>query len=119
MVFTWIFALFASVILLVIVAAAKKWTRGHDLERIPCPGGKFLIGSAEDLSKPNVHRILTGWANQYGGVYRLKVLWRDLVVVSDPQLVSLILRRDALDLPKEPSIFLRTIKVSWRVVSAA
>jgi cytochrome P450 len=38
-------------------------------------------------------RQLLDWSNQYGGIYRLKFLWQDALVVTDPVALAAIMGR--------------------------
>lgn len=79
-----------ALVLLWLTAPSK-----YDLDKIPGPWrtGKPVIGNALDLLKPNFHRQMLSWANEHGGVYRMRVFWRNVLVVSDPQAVGAIMGR--------------------------
>lgn len=85
---------------------SKASLRRLDLPKLPRPAGLPIVGNIELLS-PNFHRVLSGWADQFGSVYRIQVFGMDGVVVSDPVAVGKILGHDhsTPDLPKHTVIY--------------
>jgi len=52
---------------------------------IPCPGGRIpVLGHALMLLRGNVWDTFTGFAQQYGSIYRMHVLGRVYIVLADP-----------------------------------
>jgi cytochrome P450 len=66
-----------------------------DLDKIPGPWRQALpiVGNVLPCLRPDFHRVITDWADQYGGVYRMKFLWRDALVVTDPLALGVIMGR--------------------------
>jgi cytochrome P450 len=66
------------------------------------PRGTPILGNLRELLRPNFHRVLSDWAEQYGGVYGIRILGLDGVVVSDPDAVAEILGRErtSSEIPK-------------------
>jgi cytochrome P450 len=46
-----------------------------------------------DCLRPDFHHVLLRWADAYGGVVRIKFLWRDAVIVTDPAALAAIMGR--------------------------
>ena len=46
-----------------------KYRKG-DLRHIPSPPGSFITGHLSDLRKPNFHRVLSSWIDEYGPIVR-------------------------------------------------
>lgn len=95
---------------LVALAIAVWWlTRDskYDLDKIPGPWteGYPLLGNIPELLTPNFHRKLLSWANKYGGIYRVKYLWKDAVVVTDPEAVAAIMGRGPGALDKSAATY--------------
>ncbi|GFH16777.1 uncharacterized protein HaLaN_13268, partial [Haematococcus lacustris] len=66
-----------------------------DLRKIPGPWttGLPLFGNMFQVMRLDYHRLLLQWANQFGGIYRVRALWIDSVVVTDPKLLATICGR--------------------------
>jgi cytochrome P450 len=49
--------------------------------------------------RPDFHRQLLDWANEYGGIYRVQFFWQPALVVTEPEALGVIMGRsdDALD----------------------
>ncbi len=67
---------------------------------LPGPKGSLVLGNAKQLNTDGIHKILEGWAKEYGQVYTMRVATRRVVIVSDPQLIATALRN-------RPDIFRR------------
>jgi hypothetical protein len=67
-------------------AAAAAVIRGnkYDLDKVPGPWKKALplVGNVLDCLRPDFHRVLLKWADEYGGIYRMKFLWHDTLIVT-------------------------------------
>lgn len=50
----------------------------YDLDSIPGPWPHALplLGNMLSVLRPDFHRVLLRWADQYGGVVRIKFLWQ-------------------------------------------
>jgi cytochrome P450 len=71
---------------------------GHDLDKIPGPWRRAVpvLGNVPECLRPDFHRVCLGWCDQYGGdggVVRIKFLWRDALMVTDPQALGRIMGR--------------------------
>ncbi|GMH43568.1 hypothetical protein BSKO_11490 [Bryopsis sp. KO-2023] len=68
------------------------WRRvKYDLHKMPGPRGLPVIGHAHLIEGGNQPRFTTQvhrWALEYGKVYRLKMMSKDLIIVSDPKFVQ-------------------------------
>ncbi len=58
------------------------------------PRGLPILGHLRELLRPDFHRVLSDWADVYGGIYRISILGLPGVVVSDPQAIAQVLGRD-------------------------
>jgi cytochrome P450 len=56
------------------------------------PRGWPVLGNMPQIEVPRMHAQLEAWAAKYGSIYRLKLSFRDALVVSRPDLVAAILR---------------------------
>ncbi|KAF8057861.1 CYP97C1 [Scenedesmus sp. PABB004] len=70
-------------------------TPTYDLDKIPGPWKKALplVGNVLDCLRPDFHRVLLEWADTYGGIYRMKFLWHDTLIVTDPAALAGIMGR--------------------------
>jgi hypothetical protein len=50
----------------------------YDLDKVPGPWvhAKPVVGNILECLRPDFHRQLLDWSDQYGGIYRLKFLWQ-------------------------------------------
>lgn len=66
-----------------------------DLDKIPGPwrSAKPVVGNILECLRPDFHRKVLEWSNIYGGIYRLKFLWQDALVVTDPVALAAIMGR--------------------------
>jgi len=83
---------------LVIIAIAVYWlTRDSkfDMDKVPGPWRTAVpvLGNILDLLTPNHHRQILAWTNQFGGIYRFKLLFKDILIVTDPESVATIMGR--------------------------
>jgi cytochrome P450 len=58
----------------------------------PGPRGWPLVGNMFQIEVPRLHTQLEAWAAAYGPIYRLRMLFRDTLVVSRADLVAAIFR---------------------------
>ncbi|WIA35872.1 hypothetical protein OEZ86_004255 [Tetradesmus obliquus] len=81
----------------VLIAVLLNMRRGnkYDLDKVPGPWRKALplVGNVLDCLRPDFHRVLLKWADEYGGIYRMKFLWHDTLIVTDPQALAVIMGR--------------------------
>ena len=70
----WSFAGIAAVTWTVscMMAWFKHWKA---LSRLPIPSGGDLFGQLSVLSRPDHHRIMTKWASELGGIYRMRLAY--------------------------------------------
>ena len=62
------------------------------LRELPGPRPLPLVGNLLQLEATRLHRILQRWAQQFGPLYRLRVIGRDVLVVADGELIAEVLR---------------------------
>ncbi|KIY97876.1 hypothetical protein MNEG_10087 [Monoraphidium neglectum] len=109
----------------------------YDLDRVPGPWRRALpvVGNVLDCLRPDFHRVLAAWADEYGGVYRMKFLWRDTLVVTDPDALAVIMGRGEGALDKaaaayapintmcephgQPNLLTSAADDNWKVVRKA
>lgn len=94
--------------LVVLTSTWALWPKKYDLDKIPGPWrhGLPVLGNVLEIVVPSFHRQFLAWANEYGGVYRTKVMWRDLIVVSEPREAAKIMGRGEGALDKSPELYL-------------
>src|SRR6267154_2147248 len=62
------------------------------LRQIPGPPAWPLVGNLLQVELPRMHAQLEAWADRYGPLYRLRLGWRNALVVSHPELIAAMLR---------------------------
>lgn len=79
----------------------------YDLNRIPGPWrtAKPVVGNVLECLRPDFHRVVLGWADKYGGIVRVKFLWRDALVVTDPAALAVIMGRGEGALDKAAGVY--------------
>ena len=51
-----------------------EWMRcSFMLSKLPAPAGGSILGQLSVLSRPDHHNVLTQWAAQLGGIYRMRL----------------------------------------------
>ena len=51
-----------------------EWLRCRNiLKKLPAPAGGDLLGQLSVLSRPDHHNVLTQWAAELGGIYRMRL----------------------------------------------
>ena len=67
----------------------------YDLDKLPGPWKRAypVVGNLLDCLTPDFHRKLLDWSDQYGGIYRMRFLWHDAIVVTDPLALGTIMGR--------------------------
>jgi len=91
-------------------AVAVKWlTRESrlDMDKVPGPWRKAwpVVGNLLDLITPDHHRQLLSWTNEFGGIYRLRIPFEDVLIVTDPQAVAGIMGRGDRSLDKSQAAY--------------
>ena len=71
---------------------AARATRPRSIAQLPGPKAWPLVGHLLQFDLPRLHRQLEDWAATYGPVYGLRLLRRDVVVLSDPEAIAAVLR---------------------------
>ena len=62
------------------------------LRQIPGPPAWPFVGNLLQVELPRMHAQLEAWADRYGPLYRLRLGWRNALVVSRPELIAAMLR---------------------------
>jgi cytochrome P450/nitrite reductase/ring-hydroxylating ferredoxin subunit len=62
------------------------------LADLPGPRGWPLFGNSLQIDVPRVHRMLEDWAREYGRIYKLSVMGKPAIVISDAELAESLLR---------------------------
>ena len=65
---------------------------GGQWSNLPGPKGIPLIGNLLQLDLKRLHKVLEGWADDYGELYTMRLGRRQVLVVSDPDLINDALR---------------------------
>lgn len=69
------------------------WKRQHLLQRIPVPRpDSRILGHFKAFSNPQHHLKLREWALRCGPVYRIRLIYSPVVILTDPLAVATILR---------------------------
>src|SRR5688500_11792167 len=72
--------------------AAIGSRRIRAISELPGPRGLPLLGNLLQLETNRWHTILNTWADEFGPMYRYRVLNRDAVVIADASLINEVLR---------------------------
>eukprot|EP00882_Tetradesmus_deserticola_P027921 GHRQ01031067.1.p1 GENE.GHRQ01031067.1~~GHRQ01031067.1.p1 ORF type:complete len:266 (+),score=74.84 GHRQ01031067.1:158-955(+) len=83
----------AGVLIAVLISLKRR--PSFDLDKIPGPWTRAypVVGNILECLRPDFHRKLLDWSNQYGGIYRIKFLWQDALIVTDPAALAGIMGR--------------------------
>ncbi|KAK9827618.1 hypothetical protein WJX81_006830 [Elliptochloris bilobata] len=90
---------FAVVIFIVQGVARFVWNcrrRSLALKHLPGPTYGWL-GIIDALRRRQIHRSATEWANVFGPIFRVRLLWFHAVVITDPELAREVLHSPHLD----------------------
>ena len=95
----------------------KRWVgvrTKEDGQQIPGPPGTPLLGHLLQILRPDFHRTLTAWSEEYGGVYRISILGLAGIVVSEPGAIARVLGRDGLtqEIPKHLASY-KQLNLLW------
>ncbi|EFJ42950.1 hypothetical protein VOLCADRAFT_96865 [Volvox carteri f. nagariensis] len=79
----------------------------YDLDLIPGPWTHALpfIGNLLQFLRPDFHRVCLRWADKYGGIVRIKFLWHDGLLVTDPPALAAICGRGEGAVDKAANIY--------------
>jgi len=73
-------------------AAPRRTAATRSLDDLPGPKGLPLIGNLHQIDATKVHLTFQAWADQYGPIYKLRMGPRKAVAISDPRMISEMLR---------------------------
>uniref|UniRef100_A0A7S3QL72 Cytochrome P450 n=2 Tax=Dunaliella tertiolecta TaxID=3047 RepID=A0A7S3QL72_DUNTE len=62
----------------------KGWRRHKQLSKLPSPPGSFILGHLLPLLRNPIHLQAARWSQQYGRVYKIRLLNKVIVVLTDP-----------------------------------
>ncbi|KAL4859226.1 Acyl-coenzyme A oxidase [Chlorella vulgaris] len=94
----------AIVMALSAVWLLRNWST-DDWATLPGPPqGSWLTGHLPQLNTMQVHRYWQDCVQQYGGLFKVRILHMRVVVVSDPLLVQTVISRGS-DLPKASQVY--------------
>ena len=97
--------LVGAVLLAAAAALLLPWaSRARRLASIPMPEGHWLTGHLSTLKRPDHHLVMRKWADQLGGIYRMRLGPIQAVVVTDPVLIGEALGKNAARLELEKSV---------------
>ena len=63
------------------------------LKNLPGPDGLPILGNILQLDLTKLHSILEQWADTHGSLYKFKIARKNVVVVSDANLINEVLRK--------------------------
>ena len=64
----------------------------RSLDDLPGPRGLPLLGNALDLKPKELHRIVSGWADQFGPLFVFRVATQRILTVADAETIQQLLR---------------------------
>jgi hypothetical protein len=62
------------------------------LDELPGPRGLPLLGNALELKPKELHRIIGGWADQFGPLFIFRVATKRILTVADAETIQQLLR---------------------------
>ena len=77
-------ALATAILLVALLLSSGSTGPALHLKRLPGPKGLPLLGSLLDIAQPRAHQTIAGWAQRWPR-YRFRLLHKDNVVLTDPQ----------------------------------
>ena len=77
------------------------------MDKIPGPWRRAypVVGNILDCLRPDFHKVLLKWADDHGGVVRIKFLWKDALIVTDPTALAAIMGRGEGALDKAAGVY--------------
>ena len=66
--------------------------RVRSISELPGPRALPVLGNLLQLNTGRMHTILSGWADEFGPLYRYRILNKNALVVSDAALINEVLR---------------------------
>eukprot|EP00884_Botryococcus_braunii_P017299 jgi/Botrbrau1/4252/Bobra.0044s0047.1 len=93
---------------------AEKIRAAWIVRKISTPReGSLLGGHLGIMVRPSCHRWVQKWARQFGGIFRIRTLWEQVIVVADPFLYNELLQlergggvdKPGFSLTQNPNIF--------------
>ena len=100
----------ASTSLLILLAVAYLVTQyAKDRKLPPGPPRLPFLGNLHQLPKTGAHRQFTAWAQQYGGLFSLKLGPATAVVVTDRRLVKTLLDKKSSLYSERPRSFVSDV----------
>ena len=63
------------------------------LKNLPGPDGLPILGNILQLDLQRLHSILEQWAGTYGSLYKFRIARKNVVAVSDANLINEVLRK--------------------------
>jgi len=77
----------------------------YDLKKIPEPSGVYwLLGHGPYFLRPDLHRQLLEWANEYGGICKFNIAGYSFVLVSDPAVAADVLGSGPGSVPRRARV---------------
>jgi cytochrome P450/nitrite reductase/ring-hydroxylating ferredoxin subunit len=76
----------------------------RQLSDLPGPAGWPVFGNALSIELERMHLRLEHWASLYGSPYKLSVMGKPVIVVSDPELAEQLLRARPVSLRRTSSL---------------
>src|SRR6185436_8859072 len=64
----------------------------RSLDELPGPRGLPVLGNALDLKPRSLHRLLAGWAEQFGPLFVFRVATTRILTVADADTIQQLLR---------------------------
>ena len=62
------------------------------IDQLPGPRGLPILGNVLEIEGRKLHAILQRWAAEFGPIYTVRIAGRQIVVISDAELINLVLR---------------------------
>ncbi|MFN0163699.1 MAG: cytochrome P450, partial [Burkholderiales bacterium] len=72
--------------------APNKPATLREIADLPGPSGIPVLGALHKVRPPILHQQLEGWSREFGPFFRLKLAKRNLLVVSDHEVIAAMLR---------------------------
>ena len=64
----------------------------RSLDELPGPKGLPLLGNALELEPKQLHRLIGGWADQFGPMFVFRVATKKILTIADAEVIQQVLR---------------------------
>ena len=70
-----------------------KHNKTLNIDNLPSPKGKFIIGNVSELTSNKSHQALENWVKEAGNVFKINLFGKKMIVSADPDINMQILKQ--------------------------